>query len=43
VLGFPGVEVGDLGSLLLVEEQGSCANEGNEDCKLLSVHDRFLI
>ena len=42
VSGFPGLEVGDLGALLLAEEEGSSADEGDEDGKLLSVHDLIM-
>ena len=42
VSGFPGLELGDLGALLLAEEEGCSADEGDEDGKLLSVHDLIM-
>ena len=42
VLGFPGIEFGGLGDLLVAEEDGSGTNEGNNDGKLLSSHDFIM-
>ena len=42
ILDLPGLEKGDLGALVLAEDQGCGADEGDEDCKLLSVHEFFM-
>ena len=42
VLGLPGFEGGDLGTLVLAEDQGCGTDEGDEDCKLLSVHEIIM-